>query len=495
MPRGPATWMTLLALGSAFASGCAVGPDFVRPEAPAVDRYTPEGDPATTVAADGEAQRLERGAEVVGDWWSLFGSPELDALVKDAVQGNQTLKGAVASLRASQANLRAGYGIFFPQADLDASFSRQKFSLAKLGEPSIPSPVFNLFSLSGTVSYTLDLWGGQRRAVESLKAQADFQRVSVAAAYVTLTANVVNAVIAAAAYEEQAKATEDIARDQREQVEITMAQAEAGTAAYSSAFSLRSQLASVEATVPPLRQRAAEAEHLLATLAGTLPGQWKPPSVTFSDLKLPASVPVSLPSEIVHQRPDILAAEAQLHQASAEIGVATAALFPNITLTGSLGGNNTTLSTLLAPGGIFWSLGAGLTTPLFHGGELLEKRQAAIDAYDQALAAYRQTVLTAFAQVADALKALEHDAEALDHYARAMADADEALRLVRANYEAGTANYLQVLVAVAQLHQARIGYVQARAQRLQDTVALFVAVGGGWWDSGRSLLVQDAARH
>ncbi|HTO88656.1 MAG TPA: efflux transporter outer membrane subunit [Thermoanaerobaculia bacterium] len=474
-------------------AGCAVGPNFVPPEPPKVDHYAEGADPTSTAEAEGQAQRLERGAQVFGDWWTLFGSAQLDALMKRAASDNETVKAALASLRSSQANLRAGYGIFYPQADANATAARQRITLVRFGQSNAQPTIFNLFSLSGTISYALDIFGGQRRAVESLQAQADYQTYTAAATYLTLTANVVNTVIARAAYGEEAQATQDIVRDQRDQVIITEAQAEAGTAPYASALSLRSQLAAVEATVPALLQRVSQAEHLLATLAGHLPSEWTAPQVAFSDLKLPDSVPVSLPSDLVHQRPDILAAEAQLHQASAEIGVATAALFPSINLTASLGGNNTTLDTLFAPNGTFWSIGAGLAAPLFHGGTLLNKRQAAIDAYDQALAAYRQSVLASFSQVADVLRALEHDAEILDAQARSMTAAEEALRLVRANYEAGVANYVQVLIAFGQYHQARIGYIEASAQRLQDTVALFVALGGGWWDSGRSLLAETSA--
>ena len=498
--EGAGTWVaesrTVPAAARAFLAascitciaGCAVGPDFVRPEAPAVDHYTEGTDPSATREAEGQAQRLERGAKVGGDWWKLFGSPELDALMKQAVNDNQSLKAALASLRSSQANLRAGYGVFYPQADVDASAVRQRTSLVKLGESNATPFVFNLFTLSATISYALDIFGGQRRTVEGLQAQVDYQQYTAVATYLTLTSNLVNTVIAEAAYREQAAATEELVRDQREQVEITEAQAQAGTVNYASALSLRSQLASVEGTVPPLRQKVSQAQHLLATLSGHLPSDWAAPKVAFSALGLPTTVPVSLPSELVHQRPDILAAEAQLHQASAAIGVATAALFPSVTLNASIGTNNNAVDNLFSASGGFWSLGAGLTAPLFHGGELLNKRQAAVDAYDQALASYRQTVLGSFAQVADTLRALEHDGEALDDQSRSMKAADEALRLVKANYDGGVANYVQVLVAFGQYHQARIAYIQARAQRLQDTVALFAALGGGWWDPEGSLL-------
>ncbi len=477
---------------AAWLAGCAVGPNFVRPAPPAVDRYSERSDPTSTRLAEGESQRLERGAQVVGNWWTLFDSPQVDALMEQAVAENQSLKAALASLRASQANLRAGYGVFFPQADANASVERQKTTLARLGQPNVPPTIFNLFTLSATIGYALDVFGGQRRAVESLQAQVDFQTYTAVATYLTLTANVLNTVIARAAYAEEARATEDIVRDLREQVAITEAQARAGTVPYTGVLSLRSQLAAVEASLPPLLQRVSQADHLLTTLAGHLPAEWTAPAVDFTELKLPDTVPVSLPSELVRQRPDILAAEAQLHQASAEVGVATAALFPSLTLSASLGGNNTTLDSMFASNGTFWSVAAGLTAPIFRGGTLRARRRAAVETYDGALASYRQTVLAAFTQVADTLQALEHDADTLEAEGRATDAASEALRLVRANSQAGIASDLQVLVAFVQYHQARIGEIQARAQRLQDTAALLIALGGGWWDPEKSLLCSGA---
>lgn len=467
--------------GAALLSlvGCAVGPDFVRPEPPAVDRYTHGTGPATTIAADGEAQRFVPGANVTADWWRLFNSAKLDAAVKEAIAGNPGLEAAQASLRQSQDILRTGYGVFFPQVDAGFDATRQKFSPARFGG-STPSSIFNLFTLSATVSYALDVFGGERRAVEGLQAQMDVQRALLLGTYLTLTGNVVNAVIAQAAYREEITATEQIIAMQREQVGITEAQAEAGTIPYANVLSLRSQLAAVEATLPPLRQKFDQAGHLLATLAGRAPAQWSPPGVELAELALPSELPVSLPSQLVRQRPDVLAAEAQLHGASADIGVATAALFPSFTLNGSYGVNNTSINDLFGSNSSFWSLGANVTAPLFHGGTLWFKREAALEGYRQSLASYRQTVLSSFAQVADALRGVEHDAEAVDAQSQALKAAEEALRLFQANYQAGTVNYLQILIANAQYHQAKIGYLQAKAQRLQDTVALFVALGGSW---------------
>lgn len=477
--RGVRGWYGVIML---CLAGCAVGPDFVRPAPPAADSYTRGAAPTETIPANGQTQHFVQGAGIAADWWRLFNSAKLDAVVREAIADNPGLQAAQASLRQSQDNLRAGYGVFFPQVDAEFDATRQKFSSARFGGTSAAS-IFNLFTLQASVSYTLDVFGGERRAVEGLQAQVDLERATVRGTYLALSGNVVNTMIARAAYGEEIKATEQLIVIQKEQVEITEAQAQAGTVPYVNVLSLRSQLASVEATLPPLRQRLDQAGHLLATLVGLAPGQWAPPQLELTELKLPTDLPVTLPSELVRQRPDILAAEAQLHSASADIGVATAALFPSFTLNGTYGQNNKSLNDLFASNSSFWSLGANVTAPLFRGGTLWFRREAALEGYRQSLATYRQTVLGAFAQVADTLRALEHDAEDLDAHSRALDAAEEALQLVQANFRAGTVNYLQILIANAQYHQAKIGYLQAQAARLQDTAALFVALGGGWWNA------------
>ncbi len=462
--------------------GCAVGPNFVRPKAPSVEGYTHGAEPSVTASAAGQEQRFEKGGLIVADWWRLFGSDEINAVLEEALANNQTLKAAQASLRQSQENLRAGYGVFFPQLDASFNATRQKFSSARFGQTS-PSIIFNLFTLATTVNYTLDVFGRERRTVESLRAQADYQRYTALATYLTLTGNVVNTAIAQAGYRAEIKATEEMVRLLKGQVKITEAQAKAGTIPYSNVLSVQSQLASTEATLPPLQQKLSQSLHLLATLAGRTPAEWTPQEVDLGDIKLPGDLPISLPSDLVRQRPDILAAEAQLHAASANIGVATAALFPTVTLDGTLGWNNTSLKDLFKKASTYWSIAGDASTPLFHGGTLWFQRKAAMQGYQQFLADYQQTVLSAFAQVADTLRALEHDAEALRAESLALDSAEEALRLIQKNYEAGLVNYLQVLIADSQYYQAKIGYLQALAQRLQDTVALFVALGGGWWNA------------
>ncbi len=474
-----------------YMAGCAVGPNFKEPEAPPVDRYTSGEQPSATITAEGRAQRFDEGVKLNADWWRLFNSAKLDGVMKEAFANNQTLQAAEASLRQSQDNLRAGYGVFFPQADATLGVSRLKSSPVSFsGNPA--SSIFNIYTLAGTVNYALDVFGGERRAVESLQAQVDVERYTVTGAYLTLSGNIVNAVIAQAAYREQIKATEQTIDNEKEQVGIAEAQAQAGIIPYSNVLSLQSQLSATEANIPILKQQLSQTEHLLAALSGRTPAEWSPPDVELADLALPADLPLSLPSDLVRQRPDILASESRLHSASAEIGVATAALFPNFTLSGDYGVNSTTFENLSKNAVSFWSIGAGILAPIFHGGTLWYQRRAAIEGYNQSLADYRETVLGAFAQVADALRALEHDAEILKAQSEAMRQADEALRLIQANYQAGIVDYLQVLIANYQYYQTRISYIQAVAQRLQDTVAFYVALGGGWWNAEGNAPAGDA---
>ena len=462
--------------------GCAVGPDFVRPQAPAVTHYAPGADPTQTVAAQGTAQRFAPGAQVAADWWRLFNSTRLDTLIAEALRANPGLEAAQASLRQSEDTLRSGYGIFYPEIDAGAAATRQRFSPQKFGE-NAPASIFNLFTLSASVSYALDLFGGERRMVEGLRAGVELQRATEQATYVTLIANIVNTVVARAAYQAEVDATNELIALERQQVGIAAVQVRAGTVPYSNVLTLQSQLSSSEATVPQLEQKLAQSDDLLAALTGHVPADWSPPQVSLADLALPGELPVSLPSDLVRQRPDILLAEATAHAASANVGVATAALFPAITLSGNYSANGTTTGTLFDASGRTWSIGANLTQPLFEGGTLWYKRRAALDSYQQTMALYRQVVLAAFAQVADTLRALEHDAAALQAQDEALRTARDALHLVQINYQAGLNTYLDVLLADVQYHQAVVNQLEATAVRYQDTVALYVAVGGGWWSA------------
>jgi hypothetical protein len=471
-----------LVVGASLA-GCMVGPDFTRPPAPHVSRFVPADATAGAWTAGGQTQALSTNEPLARDWWTRFGSRAIDSTVGDALTGSPTLDLAEATLRRSEHALRAGEGIFFPQADAQAGASRQRYAPLRTGQ-ALPASIFNLFTLSATVSYTLYLWGGERRQVEALAAGVDAQREALASAYLMLTANVVNTMIARAAYRDEAAATREMIGLLDEQIRLTRAQVTAGAAAYVAVLTLESQRASLEATLPALDQKRAQADDLLALLAGRYPVDWQTPDLSLDAIELPASLPDTAPSSLVRRRPDILQAEAQLHMASAQVGVATAALYPNLTLSASGGFDSIVAGQLFAPAGRAWSVGAGLAAPLFHGGTLLNQRRAAQDAYDEADATYRQVVLAAFSQVADTLRALANDATALDAQARAMAAARDALKLTQAGYDAGIAGYVQLLVADVQYHQTRIAWLQTVAQRLQDTVAFYVALGGGWGAAG-----------
>ena len=467
-----------LLLAFMVLTSCMVGPDFIKPKAPAVERYTQNALPNETMIADGLMQHFELGAKVNADWWRLFNSTQLNILVSKALANNLTLQSAQANLRQSQANLQAGYGVFFPQVDAGFTSVRQQFSPARFGNNSA-STIFNLYTFSTTVSYTLDVFGGERRNVESLEAQKDLQRYTEQGTYLTLTGNIINAVIAKAAYQAEVETTEQWLALMQKHIKLTETQVSAGTVSYQAVVSLRSQLALVAATLPALKQKLNQTEHLQANLVGLTPADWQSPTIKLADLTLPLNLPVSLPSELVHQRPDILAAEAQLHSDSAKIGVATAGLFPNISLSGSFGYNNQSLLDLFMSKGNIWSMAANFAQPLFHGGTLWFGRKAAIATHEKSLAIYQQTVVSAFTQVADALSALQHDAEMVAAQKQSLEAADDALRLVTANYQAGLVNTQQVLIIESQRLQAKLAYLSALAQRYQDTVAFFVALGGG----------------
>jgi len=488
----PTAWALSL-LASILVAGCTVGPNFRRPDAPAVASYARGGDPRATVRAQGTEQHFSVGAVVAGDWWQLFKSDKLSAVVGEALVRNPGLEAAQASLRQSEDALRSGYGIFYPNIAVGAAATRQRYLPERVGQ-SAPSAIFNLFTLSASVGYALDVFGGERRTIEALHAQVEFQRATEQATYITLLANMVNTVVACAGYRAQIEATQELVELQRQEVGLAEVQVQAGTAPYSTVLSLKSQLASTEATVPQLEQRLVQSDDLLATLSGYAPAEWQAPEITFADLTLPAELPVSVPSELIQQRPDILIAEAAAHAASANVGVATAALLPSVTLSGDYSANATRLGALSSAEGRAWNLSGGLTSPLFDGGTLWFRRKAAIDSYQQAMARYRQTVLAAFGQVADGLRALEHDAAALRAEDEALRSANLALRLVHINYEAGIATYLDVLNADGQYHQTMINDLQSTAVRYQDTVALYVALGGGWWSKNPSQTAFNAAK-
>lgn len=477
--------MSTSARNSALAAlvllgGCAVGPAFHRPEAPAVTHYTTASDPAVTVEAAGTAQRLTAGAAVEAGWWHMFRSQALDAIVQEALARNPGLEAAQASLRASADELHAGYGIFFPAVSADAGASRSRFAPATFGE-STPGSIFDLFSVGASVSYALDLFGGQRRLVEQLHAATDAAAATERATWLTLVANVVDAVIARAGYQAQVEAGERLVELQTEQVAIAATREQSGVDAYATLLAQRSALNQQQAALAALRQKLAQAEDLLSGLCGHVPAEWHAPPVRLEELTLPADLPVSLPSELVRQRPDILVAEATAHAASANVGVATAAMLPSITLSGTASAYSNSASRLFPANSRAWGLGATVSVPLFEGGTTWYRRREAVEQYRQAMALYRQTVETAFSQVADTLQALDHDAVIQQADDGARQNADTTLQLTRAGYTSGVSAYADLLNADVELQQARLSDIGATATRLQDSVALFAALGGGWW--------------
>jgi NodT family efflux transporter outer membrane factor (OMF) lipoprotein len=470
----------LLALVAAVLCGCAVGPNFKTPEAPKVSGYLAEQLPDQTGP---DAQRYVAGMDIPGQWWTLFHSPALDELVRQSLEHNPTLQATQASLRQANENVAAQKGSFFPQVQASYDFTRNRDAIGTL-QPVLNSaaPVYNLHTAQVSVSYLFDIFGLNRRQVESLQAQADAQRFQLEAAYLTLTSNVVTAAIDEASLRAQIAATTEILNSERESARILRRQFELGSIAQTDVMAVDAAVANQEATLPPLQKQLAQQRHLLSALAGRFPSDEPSQKFELGDLTLPLEVPVSVPSALVRQRPDVLSAEAQLHAASADLGVATANLFPQITLTGTKGGTSTVFNQLFASGNTYWSAGGSLTQTLFAGGTLIHKRRAAAAALDAAGAQYRAVVLAAFQNVADALTALELDADAVNADLQAEQAALESLKATRHNVELGLASYLALLTAQQTYSQAVLNLAQARANRYSDTAALLQALGGGWWN-------------
>lgn len=479
---GPIAPALAAVLGMVLLGGCMVGPDFVRPPPPDEAGYAA---PALHGPTDDLAQRFSADATLPPDWWRLFASPVLDAQVERALAHSPTLAAATAALRQSEDALRAGQGAYWPQVELDAGATRERSAPAASGS-SLPGSVFSVYTAGAGVRYAIDLFGRRARRTEALGAAVEVQRQQRHAAYLALTANVVQTTIACAAYEDQARLIDEALELQREQLRALQAQERGGTAGHASVLQQEAQIAATQATRAPLRQRLEQARHLLAVLEGASPGDWVPPALRLDELKLPHELPLSLSSALVRQRPDILAAEAQLHQASAEVGVATAALYPDISLGASYLDAGSRWNRLPAANGRFWSVGPSVTLPLFEGGALHYAERAAEEAHGQALAAYRQTVLEAFGQVADRLVAIAQDAELDRAEADALDAARRALALTRAQERAGLAAGVDRLGAEVQARVAAIARLQALALRHQDTVALYAALGGGWWNGAEA---------
>lgn len=465
--------VSVVALGA-----CAtLGPDFRRPDAPtgaAGAGYAMPGD----AAAGGV--RLAPEARAAGPWWLALGSPELDQAVRQALADSPTLAEAVAALQRARADADAVRGQQAPQLDASASASRDRINTQRLGFGGFPSPTVNLYSVGGRVSYDLDLFGGRRRATEQAEALAEAESRRAEAAYLALSGNVALQAVRIASLKAQIAAVQSVIGEDRRVLEMVRRAEEAGGEAASAITSGEAQLAEDEALLPPLQRELYAARHQLALLVGRAPGEWAPPEFDLARFTVPADIPVSLPSELVRRRPDILAAEAELHAATAAVGVAAASQYPNLSLSANL------IQTAVRPEDLFgydasgWSLGGGLAAPIFHGGSLKARRQAAEAEARAATARYQQTVLAAFVQVSDVLAALGADQQSISALARAAAHAETAARDAQTAYRLGGGTLLQVIDAQRQLSRARRALAQAEGQRFADLVQLFTATAGDW---------------
>ena len=471
-------WLMLVA---AMLTGCAAGPDFRSPAASDVASYTATPLPAQTASgpgAFGQPQHFMQAGSAPGAWWQQFGSAKLDALIRQALSASPTLDAAQAVLRQAEQNYAAQAGSsLYPQVNAKLGAQRQGVNGAALGQNG-GNRVFNLYNTTVAVSYNLDLSGANRRALEALAAQADYQRFQLQGARLTLAANVAAAAFTQAQLAAQIETGTAILAAESEQLAITRERMELGAASALDISALQAQLEQTRATLPPLRNRWQQTSHLLAVLAGQPPGAADMPQFKLTDFRLPADLPVTVPSALVRQRPDIQAAEALLRAANAQHGVAVAKLYPQINLSASMGSQALTTTALFGSGSMIWGLAAQLTQPLFNRGLRAEAR-AAEAGFDAAAANYRQTVLQALRNVADSLRALDNGAQSMAALASATAAAQTSLQLVQQQYRAGAASYVQVLTAQMQEQQTRTSLITAQAQRLTDTVAFYQAMGWG----------------
>lgn len=477
---------------AAFLSGCAVGPDFVAPEAP-LDAGYAAGKPANITQsapiAGGVAQKLVPGRDIPGEWWRLFRSKQISALVAEAVTNHPNIAAAEAALRQARETTEADAASFFPSATLSQSVARTQMTTAQFGgfsqSSSSSGPTALLYTLHNSnvaVSFTPDVFGKTMRTVESDFAAAEYQRFQLEATYLALAANVVTAAIADSSYASQIKVTRDLIGAYQKQLDILQKRFELGAVSAADVVSEKALVAQAQATLPPLEKARAQTRNQLMAYLGRFPNDDKGEAIDIEHMHLPRDLPLSLPSNLVRQRPDVLSAEAQLHQASANVGVATANMLPQLTLTGNGGSQASNFAQLFLPQTSVYNLATQLSGQAFDAGRLFHQREAKLAALEQAEAQYRATVISAFQNVANALQAIKHDAETLRAQVAAEKAAAESLDISQAQYLAGSTTYPTVLNAAQTLLTARINRVQAQAARFSDTAALMQALGGGWWN-------------
>ncbi len=447
-----------------------LGPDFVHPAAPQVSQYT--GHPGMT----------PNGEDIPADWWVLFHSRKLDDLVQSGLRNSPTVDAARAALGNALEYAEAQKdNLMLPGVNASLAQSRERFAPAAYGFPGSPE-IFNLTNASVSVSYTLDVFGANRRQVESLEAQAEMQRYQWRATEVTLASNIVTTAIHEASLNAQVRETRAMVAIEQQTLSLFESRFKAGALSLSDVQAQRSTLAQLQATLPDLDRQLSQTRHQLAAYLGRFPANAELPSFELDEISMPQHLPVSLPSQLVHQRPDILASEANLHQATANLGYTIASVYPNLTLSGSMGSMALQPGNLFTPNSSVWNIGGNLLQPIFHGGALEAGERAARDALDQAAAQYRQTVVNAFQNVADVLRALETDQQALMARTEAADAAMESLRLAKVQFANGSISVLALMQAEERADQARLSLAQTRATRLADSAALFLAMGGGWWN-------------
>lgn len=476
--------LLLSAAAAATLSACAaVGPDFKTPAPPSTTgSYAMQGETAPSAAAPGE--------KLAGEWWGLFKSPDLDATVRQALAGNRTLEAARATLQQARENVRGQDGKL--TGDASASVNYEHINFAAFGFSGFPgitltNPTVSLYSFGANAKYDFDLFGGMRREHEGLAARAEFQAFQTDAAYLTLTAQVASQAFAIASLRAQTQAWEEIIASDRANLELVTKAYQLGGGTRLDVSTVQTELANDEGQIAPLRQQLAAARHQLALLVGRAPSDWTPPDFDLDRIAQPEHVPVQLPSELIRSRPDIRAAEARVHAATAEIGVAQAELYPKLTLDASFA------QSALHPEDLFsydkasgWSLLPGVSIPIFNRGALKARQRAAEAAAKAEVATYNQTVLQAFVQVADALQAVANDDESIAVQSRGVAASADSLRLQRLRYQDGKAGLLPVLDNQRSYARARIQLAQSRARRLNDVAQLLYATGASWSVTPRS---------
>jgi NodT family efflux transporter outer membrane factor (OMF) lipoprotein len=468
-----------VATASALAS-CAVGPNFDQPKPPDTSGYLhPSSDTAPVRPQAQDVQNISQGAELAGEWWQLFHSPQLDEVVRTSIAASPTLVAANATLAEAREEVTVARAAFLPTVSAAAGAQRAGTGAARAPGTGATA---NLYSIGLSTSYSPDIFGGTRRAVEQQQALADFQRNELAAAYLTLTGSVVNEVLIIASTRLQIKTTEDLIASDRKNLALTQRAFEVGIVPRSDVLTADSQLAADLTQLPSLHKQLDQAYDALAVLAGRAPSEWQVQPFDIEQFTLPRDIPLSLPARLVRQRPDVLAAEMQLHAASAAIGVAVAQEFPDISLSASITREALRAADLFHQFDTLWGAEGSLTQPIFKGGALRAQVRAARDAFKAEAATYRVVVLEALGQVADDLWALQYDAQTLTVDRHSMDVAFEALKLQQQSYSVGTTTALSLIAAERTYAQARLSYVSARVQQFTDSASLLTALGGGWWN-------------